>query len=424
LKTQTFTSYQKLIIAILAFSQFTVILDFMVLSPLSAILLDELSITTQQFGMVVSAYAFSAGAAGLLAAGFADRFDRKKLLLFFYSGFILGTLFCGLAPNYHFLLIARIITGIFGGVIGSIVYAIITDLFVLEKRGRVMGFVQMAFAASQILGIPIGLYLANHLGWHSPFLLIVGLSLVVGIIIMIYMKPVNEHLKLQTKQNAFVHMAKTLSNKRYLRGFSATTLLATGGFMLMPFGAAFAVNNLGISIDMLPMVYLVTGIFTMVSGPLSGKLSDKYGKFRMFTIGSLLAAGLILLYTNLDVTPLWMVIAINVILFLGITLRMISSQALLTAIPEPKDRGAFMGINSSVMQISGGFAAALAGVIVVQGEDGKLLRYPLLGLVVTASILITIALMYFINKMVFAKKKAETAKESESVLVDVPVVKS
>ena len=194
--------------------------------------------------------------------------------------------------------------------------------------------------------------------------------------------------------------------------------------MLMPFGAAFAVNNLGISIDMLPMVYLVTGIFTMVSGPLSGKLSDKYGKFRMFTIGSLLAAGLILLYTNLDVTPLWMVIAINVILFLGITLRMISSQALLTAIPEPKDRGAFMGINSSVMQISGGFAAALAGVIVVQGEDGKLLRYPLLGLVVTASILITIALMYFINKMVFAKKKAETAKESESVLVDVPVVKS
>tara|TARA_R100000005_G_scaffold95173_2_gene75717 strand:- start:4213 stop:5487 length:1275 start_codon:yes stop_codon:yes gene_type:complete len=424
LKTQTFTSYQKLIIAILAFSQFTVILDFMVLSPLSAILLDELSITTQQFGMVVSAYAFSAGAAGLLAAGFADRFDRKKLLLFFYSGFILGTLFCGLAPNYHFLLIARIITGIFGGVIGSIVYAIITDLFVLEKRGRVMGFVQMAFAASQILGIPIGLYLANHLGWHSPFLLIVGLSLVVGIIIMIYMKPVNEHLKLQTKQNAFVHMAKTLSNKRYLRGFSATTLLATGGFMLMPFGAAFAVNNLGISIDMLPMVYLVTGIFTMVSGPLSGKLSDKYGKFRMFTIGSLLAAGLILLYTNLDVTPLWMVIAINVVLFLGITLRMISSQALLTAIPEPKDRGAFMGINSSVMQISGGFAAALAGVIVVQGEDGKLLRYPLLGLVVTASILITIALMYFINKMVFTKKKAGTAKESESVLVDVPVVKS
>ena len=144
----------------------------------------------------------------------------------------------------------------------------------------------------------------------------------------------------------------------------------------------------------------------------------------MFTIGSLLAAGLILLYTNLDVTPLWMVIAINVVLFLGITLRMISSQALLTAIPEPKDRGAFMGINSSVMQISGGFAAALAGVIVVQGEDGKLLRYPLLGLVVTASILITIALMYFINKMVFAKKKAETAKESESILVDVPVVKN
>lgn len=424
MENQTFNSYQKFIIAILAISQFTVILDFMVLSPLSAILLDELSISTQQFGMVVSAYAFSAGAAGLLAAGFADRFDRKKLLIFFYSGFILGTLFCGLAPNYHFLLIARVITGIFGGVIGSVVYAIITDLFVLEKRGRVMGFVQMAFAASQILGIPIGLYLANHLGWHSPFLLIVGLSVIVCITIVIYMKPIDEHLKLQTRQNAFVHMVKTLSNKRYLRGFSATTLLATGGFMLMPFGAAYAVNNLGISIDMLPLVYLVTGIFTMISGPVSGKLSDKYGKFRLFTIGSLIAGALILLYTNLDVTPIWLVIAINIVLFLGITLRMISSQALLTAIPEPKDRGAFMGINSSVMQISGGFAAALAGVIVVQGDDGKLLRYPLLGLVVTASILITILLMYFINKMVFEKKEDEVAVMQEPVLAEVPAVKS
>ena len=266
-----------------------------------------------------------------------------------------------------------------------------------------MGFVQMSFAASQILGIPIGLYLATHLGWHSPFLLIVGLSTVVGVIVVIKMKPINEHLKLQTTQNAFVHMAKTISNKRYLRGFSATTLLATGGFMLMPFGAAFAVNNLGISLETLPMGYLITGIFTMMSGPIAGKLSDSYGKFKLFTIGSIMAVVLILIYTNLDVTPLWMVIMINVILFLGITMRMISSQALLTAVPEPKDRGAFMGINSSVMQISGGIASAVAGMIVVQSDSGKMLHYPTLGYVVSATILITIGLMYFINKMVHKK---------------------
>src|SRR5262245_61791248 len=164
-----FTPYQKFVIAILAFLQFTIILDFMIVSPLGALLLPQLHITTRQFGLVVSVYALSAGVAGLLAAGFADKFDRKRLLLFFYAGFLLGTLLCGVAGNYTFLLVARIVTGVFGGVIGSIVMAIIADLFPFEVRGRVMGTVQTAFAASQVLGLPLGVFLSNHWGWHAPF---------------------------------------------------------------------------------------------------------------------------------------------------------------------------------------------------------------------------------------------------------------
>src|SRR5450432_321915 len=144
-KEKVFTSYQVFIIAIIAILQFTIILDFMVLSPLGAILLPAFHITTRQFGLLVSAYAFSAGASGLLAAGFADKFDRKKILLFFYTGFMAGTFLCAIASNYHFLLIARIVTGVFGGVIGSISLAIVTDLFKMEVRGRVMGFVQTSF---------------------------------------------------------------------------------------------------------------------------------------------------------------------------------------------------------------------------------------------------------------------------------------
>ncbi len=171
-KEKIFSGYEIFIIAILSILQFTVILDFMVLSPLGAILLPKLQITTSQFGLVVSAYAFSAGASGILAAGFADKFDRKKLLIFFYVGFLIATVFCAIAPTYRLLLLARILTGIFGGVIGSVSFAIISDLFKFEVRGRVMGFVQMSFAASQILGLPIGLLLANKFGWHSPFWMI------------------------------------------------------------------------------------------------------------------------------------------------------------------------------------------------------------------------------------------------------------
>ena len=210
-KERLFSQYQVFMIAILAILQFTIILDFMVLSPLGALLLEKLSITTSQFGLVVSAYAFSAGASGFLAAGFADKFDRKKILMFFYVGFIIGTFLCAIAPNYELLLAARIVTGIFGGVIGSISQAIISDLFQLEVRGRVMGFVQMAFAASQVLGLPIGLLLANSFGWHAPFWMIAIFGTILGFVIMIYMKPINEHLKLQTENNAFQHLIKTIS---------------------------------------------------------------------------------------------------------------------------------------------------------------------------------------------------------------------
>lgn len=406
----TFTRYEIFIIAILSILQFTIVLDFMVLSPLGAQLLVELNVNPAQFGLVVSAYAFSAGASGLLAAGFADKFDRKKLLLFFYIGFIFGTMLCALAPDYHLLLIARIITGIFGGVIGSVSFAIITDLFKMEVRGRVMGFVQMAFAASQVLGIPIGLILANNFGWHSPFWMIAGFSVLVGIGIFIYLKPITEHLKVKSEQNAFQHLTRIVSTPQYLRAFLAVILLSTGGFMLMPLGSAFSTNNLKISIHDLPLVYGITGIFSIIFGPLLGKLSDRIGKYKLFVAGSILSILIISIYTQLGATPLYMVIVLNVIMFVGISSRMISSSALLTAVPQTQDRGAFMSINSSVQQISGGFASAIAGMIVVQTSGGFLEHYDILGYVVMTSMLIAIGLMYPLNKQI--KRNAENTVTS------------
>ena len=407
-KPPTFSRYQILVIAILAFLQFTIILDFMILSPLGAMLMQKLAITTAQFSWVVSAYAFSAGASGILAAGFLDKFDRKRLLLFFYAGFLLGTLFCGIAPNYHMLLAARIVTGVFGGVIGSVIFAIIADLFPFEMRGRVMGFVQTAFAAAQVLGLPLGLLLSNHFGWHAPFLMILAVSMVVGILIIAKLKPIDAHLKIKSDRNPLQHLFKTVGRGHYLAAFAATTLLATGGFMLMPFGSAFSVHNLGIPIEQLPIVYLITGITSMIAGPLVGKLSDKLGKYTLFCMGSTLGMAVVIYYCNMGVSPLWLVITVNVVLFVAIMARMISSQALASAVPDPQDRGAFMSINSSTAQISGGIAAMIAGWIVVQNADQSLGRYDVLGWVVAGAMLSTIALMYNIN-LIVKKKQAQGA---------------
>ncbi len=396
----TFTGYEKFVIAMLTFLQFTVILDFMVLSPLGAFLMPSLKIEPSQFGWVVSAYAFSAGLSGILAAGFADKFDRKKMLLFFYTGFMAGTLFCGLAPTYHLLLAARIVTGIFGGVLNSIGSAIITDLFPMQVRGRVMGFVQMAFASSQVLGIPLGLYFAEHFGWHSSFLMIVGVAAPVGLVILFKMRPVDAHLKLKSERNAFQHLIQTASNPRYVRGFAATTLLATGGFMLMPFGSAFLAGNLKVDTKDLPVIYTITGIAALIAGPLAGRIADKFGKYQLFTIGSLCAMVVAIIYTQLTSASLSMITFISALLFIFVTARIVGATTLISGVPAPQDRGAYMGVSSAMQQISGGISAAIAGLIVVKLPGGALANYDILGYVVVAAMAITIFMMYFIHRMV------------------------
>jgi predicted MFS family arabinose efflux permease len=401
-----FTSYQKFMIAILAFLQFTIVLDFMIMAPLGAMLMKDLHIPAARFGLVVSVYAFAAGTAGLLAAGFADRFDRKRLLLFFYSGFVAGTLFCGLAPNYQTLLVARMITGLFGGVIGSISFAIIADLFPLQVRGRVMGFVQTAFAVSQSMGIPLGLLLSNRWGWHAPFLMIVGFSSVVGVIIALRVRPIVGHLALQREGNAFRKLADTLSRGWYLRAYACTMLLVTGGFMLMPFASAYTVNNMGIPLDHLWPIYMVTGFSTMLLGPVLGKLSDSLGKFKVFAGGSVLSMIMVVTYTHLGVTPIGLVILVNVILMTGITSRIISAAALTSAVPEARDRGAFMAINSSVQQMAGGVASAVAGLIVTQTPSGSLVHYDTLGYCVVVAMVLAMVQLYGINRALTRKLAA------------------
>jgi predicted MFS family arabinose efflux permease len=364
-----------------------------------------MDLTTSQFGLAVSVYAFTAGISGLLTAGFADRYDRKKLLMVFYIGFILGTLMCGLTQSYAMLLIARIVTGLFGGVIGSISMAIVADLFSLEQRGRVMGFMQMGFGASQILGIPISLYFANHFGWNSPFLMIVVLSLLIWILIITRMAPIDKHLALQHDRNPVQHLIKTISNKHYRIGFLSTALLSLGGFMMMPWGAAFAVNNLHITAEQLPKLFMVGGLSTLIIMPILGKLSDKVNKFKLFTVACIWMSIVVVIHTNLGPIPLWVAMVVNCLMMIGIMGRMVPSMALASALPDMQDRGAFMSINSSLQQIAGGFAAIVGGMIVVQKDKySPLQHFNTLGYVIVAITLISIFLVYRVYKLIEHKK--------------------
>lgn len=106
----------------------------------------------------------------------------------------------------------------------------------------------------------------------------------------------------------------------------------------------------------------------------------------------------------MGITPLWIIITLNVILFLGINARMISSSALTSAIPSPQDRGAYMSINSSIQQISGGVASFVAGLIVIQTPSGFIERYDILGYVVVGSMIIAAFMIGWLDKHLRMKK--------------------
>ena len=404
-----FSAYQKLVVGMLAFLQFAVILDFMLMSPLGATIMPSMAITAKQFGVVVSAYAFSAGLSGLLTAGFADRYDRKRLLLFFYTGFILGTVWCGLAQTYELLLLARIVTGLFGGVIGSIVLAIATDLFAPQLRGRVMGMIQTAFAASQVLGIPFGLYISNRWNWHIPFFAMALLGLVGGLFVLWKMKPVVAHLAIPQEHSAWKHLFHTVTEPRYLLAFAAVSLLQTGGFMLMPFSSTFVVNNLGISIHQLPTLYMITGLCTIFFGPMIGKIADSVGKFKVFIFGTLMSMLMVVIYTHMEAVSFPLLVVVNVLLFVGIFSRMIPFQAMMASVPTPVQRGSFSAISASIQQLSGGVASVLAGHIVSFDATGKLQHYDLLGYVVIATSVAAFTVLWRLQRTLVTPVPINTA---------------
>ncbi len=402
-----FTSYQVLVIILLALTQFTVVLDFMVMSPLGDMLMKSMSLTTKQFGFAVSAYAFSAGFSGIMTAGFADRFDRKKLLLFFYVGFIAGTLFCSMAGSYFMLIAARIVTGLFGGVIGSISLAIVADLFPLQQRGRAMAFMQMGFGASQVLGIPISLYIANHWGWQSPFIMIVGLSFIIWLFTMLKLQPITQHLELKTERNAFSHLWHTLGQRNYRIGFLLTALLSLGGFMMMPWGSAFAVNNLHVSYGELPALFMASGIAALIIMPMVGKLSDKIDKAKIFTVAALWMMIIVVIYTNLSDVPFGVIMVMNILMMIGIMSRAVPGIALVSALPKMQDRGAFMSINSSLQQIAGGIAAGIGGLIVAQPtKTSPLQHYNTLGYVIVVIIIANIIQVFRVSNLLKVQKHA------------------
>jgi predicted MFS family arabinose efflux permease len=373
---------ERLILLILACIQFTHIVDFMIMMPMGDMMMQIFRIKPQEFSFLVASYTLSAGIVGFFAAFSIDRFDRQKALQVMYAGFIVGTFACSLAPNYYLLLLARTFTGAFGGVLGALILAVISDVIPAERRATAMGMVSASFAAASILGVPFGYYLAHRISWQAPFAFLAIAGLLISWAIFRFIPPMTSHLiSRHIKRPSPLQILQNIGQDRnQLRalGFMMTMMLSH--FTVVQFIAPYMQRNVGFREEEVTYIYFVGGLLTLVSAPIAGRLADRYGKPKVFVIFALLTMIPVWFITNMPQVSVYWALLVTSVFFITASGRMVPAQAMMAAVVPPQSRGSFMSINASVQHISTAFAAAIAGWIVVEQENGgKLLHYEIVG---------------------------------------------
>lgn len=385
---------ERAIIFILAALQFLHILDFVIMMPLGPVFMESFKINSAAFGLLVSSYSISAGVFGLIGALFLDSYDRKMSLLVLFFGFSFGTLLCAFAPNYGFLLFARVVAGGFGGMIGATVLSIIGDIIPVFRRGTATGVVMSSFSVASVIGIPIGLSLANKFGWHFPFLSLAIAGFLILPIGYKVLPSIRYHLdsEIHPKQSQLKSLKQVITKKDHLAPFLFMVFLMFGGFTIIPFLSPFLVSNVGLAISDLPYIYFFGGLFTFFTSRFIGKLSDRYGKLTVYQIISIVAVIPIVVVVTLTKTSLPVVLTVTTIFMILVSGRMVPAFAMITSAVEPRIRGSFMSVNSAIQQISSGAASYIAGLILVQTPDNQLVNYELVGMIAVFSLLFSIYL--------------------------------
>ncbi|THH37988.1 MFS transporter [Neolewinella litorea] len=394
---------EKRLLLILATVQFCHIIDFMIIMPLGKTIMNAFAISPGQFAWVVSAYALAAFTGNLVSTVVIDRFDRRTALLFLFTCFTVGTLACAFAPTYGFLLAARFGTGLFGGTLGALVLAIVGDVIPLQRRASAMGWVMTAFSAASVVGVPAGIWIAAEYSWQAPFYATAALAALFVTVAFFFVPHMRGHLVEETivpdeslgevsrdpeaqllqprsvgsKIAAPFRAIFSNANQRAALLFTLTLML--GHFTIIPFIAPYMQINVGFADKQVSLIYLIGGGLTVVLLPLFGRLADRYGRMRVFTIASFLALFSIYALTNLDTNSIPVALLVTSSFFVVASGRNVPATTMITSVVRPENRGGFMSIRQSVNEMALFFSSMVAGFIITEGPDGKLQHYELLG---------------------------------------------
>lgn len=367
---------ERTLVALVAVIQFISIVEFMMVAPLGPDLAEDIALPTSMIGVVVGSYTLAAALGSLFAARWMDRFDRRAVIVPALLGQGLGTALAAAAWDLPSLVAARCFGGLFAGPATSIALAILMDRVPPRRRGRALGTVMGAFAAASVLGVPAGLELARLGGWRLPFIAASATALALALLARATLPIMREHIQGRSGAGVLALLARPEPRMAYLMILAAVT----SGFLLIPFLSTFYQLNLGFPREHIGLLYLAGGAVSFFTMRLTGRWVDRVGPERIALVA--VALYVAILYAGFNRHPPWLpVLPLFVLFMVARTTLSVSLNTLITWVPEPGERAAFMSVKTAMQHGAAAVAAFLGSRLLSEGPDGALIGMPTVSLI-------------------------------------------
>lgn len=334
----------------------------MIISPILPTIGAELNTSESLLGNLVTVYATMIGVFAIIMGPLSDKIGRRKILLIGSSGMTIALLLHGLADSFIALLLLRAFAGMAGGVLSGSAVSYVGDYFPYEKRGWANGWIMSGIAMGQILGIPLGTFLAEIEGFRLPFLLfgcIMGLTT-----ILIFFKVPQPDVELQsskiTFKSTFTKYRKLLAEQRIKAVAISYFLMFLSLSIYIIYLPTWLTSEFDITLSEIGWLFFAGGIVNAITGPNAGKLSDQIGRKTMI-IASCIGLAFLMVSTTFIVTQYWIAFILFPLVMVLIAMRISPFQALSTELVTSNTRGTLMSLLVAIGNVGSGLAGSMAG---------------------------------------------------------------
>ncbi len=336
--------------------------QIMIISPILPRIGEELGIADAVLGTLVSAYSLMVGAFAILAGPVSDRIGRRRILILGTAAMTVALVLHGFVQGYASFLVVRVLAGMAGGVLSGAAVSYIGDYFPYNRRGWATGWVMSGAAFGQIIGIPMGIAMAERWGFRSPFYLF-AVTMAFTVVLLFTRVPQPDVKRTEGRLTVGGAARDYLAMLR-----RPEVAWAAVAFFMMFLGVSFFVvylptwleRSMGATGDQIALMFLVGGIANVATGPQAGKLSDRIGRKAIILLACV-GLSAVMALTPILVTSLWVAYPMFFLTMVLVAMRVSPFSALLTALVNDERRGALMSLTVALGQVGFAVGGALAG---------------------------------------------------------------